>query len=117
MANVLSLSLQERIERLAAEWVAEQEDWDNETIDDIEEAVVDIGDRVARALLAEKLVRRLEPPAEPPPCPDCGGPSEAAGVRKRTLVTRRGKVPLTEAKYRCPKCRRHFFPSDPSAGH
>jgi hypothetical protein len=32
------------------------------------------------------------------------------------LITRRGELPLTEAKYRCPKCRRHFFPSDQSVG-
>ncbi len=111
------LSLEERVQSVIAEWLAEQPERKGETIDDIEEAGVNIGDMVARAMMAEKLVRHLEPPEEPPPCPDCGGPSQSAGVRKRPLLTRRGKVPLTEAKFRCPKCRRHFFPSDPSAGH
>ena len=110
------LSLEERVQGVVAEWMAEHQQCEGETIDDIEEAGVNIGDLIARAWMAEKLVGRLEPPEEPPPCPDCGGPSEAAGLRKRTLLTRRGKVPLTEAKYRCPKCRRHFFPSDPSVG-
>lgn len=115
MAN--SRSLEERVRSVIAEWLAEQPQREGETIDDIEEAGVNIGDLIARGMMAEKLVGRLEPPEQPPPCPDCGGPSRSAGVRKRLLLTRRGKVPLAEAKYRCPKCRRHFFPSDPSVGH
>lgn len=110
-------SLEERVQSVVAEWFAEQGECAGETIDDIEEAGVNVGDMIARALMAEKLVRRLEPPGKPPPCPDCGGASQSAGVRKRSLLTRRGEVPVTEAKYRCPKCRRHFFPSDPGARH
>src|SRR5205085_4078249 len=110
------LSIQERVRAFAAELLAEQAQRDDETIDDIEEAGVNLGDLVARAIMAEKLVRRLKDPPEHPPCPRCGRPSEPEKERHRKLLTRRGEVLLTEAKYRCPKCRRHFFPSDPSAG-
>lgn len=110
------LSIQARVQAFAAELLAEQAQRGDETIDDIEEAGVEIGDLVARAIMAEKLVLRLQDPPEHSPCPHCGRPSEPAKERRRKLLTRRGEVLLTEAKYRCPNCRRHFFPSDPSVG-
>lgn len=113
-------ALEERVQALVAELLAEEAALDlegrRENINDIEDAMVRIGDMVAREFGVEKLKRHTEHPPEHPPCPDCGHAGEHAGKLTRQLITRRGEVPLTEAKYRCPQCRRHFFPSDGSFG-
>jgi hypothetical protein len=36
--------------------------------------------------------------------------------RSREIITRRGKVPVAEAKHHCRKCRRDFFPADGAIG-
>jgi transposase-like protein len=73
--------------------------------------MVRIGDLVAGEFGRQKLARHTRHAPEDPPCPDCGHAGEHQGERTRAIITRRGEVPLTEAKYRCPKCRRLFFPS------
>lgn len=109
-------SREERIRMLVAEILAEEEAeghadrWEN--INDIEDQMIRIGDLVARECGIQMLTRHTGHVPEHPPCPDCGHPGQHAGGRARELVTRRGLVPLKEIKYRCPKCRRHFFPSD-----
>ena len=111
---------QERIKVLVAALLAEEEgegfDGKQENINDIEDAMVRIGDMVAREVGVQKLSRHTSRVCEHPACPDCGQAGEQAGESARELITRRGQVPLAEAKYRCPKCRRHFFPSDLGAG-
>ncbi len=98
---------------LAAE--AEEESGRPETIDDIENEMVALGDLVAREFAAQKLAQHTSRSAASPKCPQCGGTGVLVGRRSRELITRRGAVPLSEAKYRCPRCR-HFFPSDGSVG-
>ena len=58
-------------EMLAAE-LAEGGDDSHEDINDIENAMVEIGDAVAREFAVQKLARRTQRPAQPPPCPQCG---------------------------------------------
>jgi hypothetical protein len=105
----------ERLQAVVAEMLAaeEAEGWDDseENIDDIENAMIEIGDAVAREFGRRKLERRLREPPQPPPCPKCGHASECTGQHERRLLTRRGEVPTCEPKYYCPKCRRNFFPS------
>jgi len=103
------------VAELLADELAEEVDWQAENINDIEDGMVRIGDLVAREFGLQKLARHTGPVPEHPPCPDCGHAGKHQGERTRDVITRRGEVPLTEAKYRCPKCRRHFFPSDRSA--
>jgi len=115
------LERQARIKSLVAELLADEEaeglvDFEHETIDDIEDAMVRIGDAVAREVGVHKLARHTHQAGKPPQCPKCGQAGDHVGEQNRELITRRGKVPLSEAKYRCPKCRRHFFPSDLSVG-
>jgi predicted RNA-binding Zn-ribbon protein involved in translation (DUF1610 family) len=108
--------VQERIKALVAELLAEETTEElrgrPENINDIEDAMVRIGDMVAREFGTQKLAEHLGETAARSQCPDCGHEGVFVGDRSRDLITRRGPVPLTEAKYRCPKCRRHFFPSD-----
>lgn len=101
------------IQAVVAAWAAEElaEQGALLTMDDIENRMIEIGDAVAREYGATVLRHRLQAASQPPPCPQCGHASEFAGEHRRPLVSRRGQVPTSEPKYRCPKCRRHFFPS------
>jgi len=111
---------EERIKTLVAEILAEEEalalDGGLENINDIEDDMVRIGDMVAREIGTRRLARHTSQVCEHPQCPRCGSAGEHLGEQTRDLITSRGSVPVTEAKYRCPKCRRHFFPSDGNAG-
>jgi hypothetical protein len=113
-------AIEERVKALVAELLAEEEAEElggrPENINDIEDAMVRIGDMVAREFGMQKLAQHTSQVAAHPQCPHCGHEGVPVGERSRDLITRRGAVPLTEAKCRCPKCRRHFFPSDGSAG-
>ena len=110
----------ERVKALVAEILAEEEslglDGRRENIEDIEDEMVRIGDMVARELGMQKLARHTSKVCENPQCPQCGSPGELVGEQPRELITSRGLVPVIEAKCRCPKCRRLFFPSDRNAG-
>jgi Zn finger protein HypA/HybF involved in hydrogenase expression len=112
--------IEERVKALVAAVLADEAeeglDAKRENINDIEEQMVRIGDMVAREFGLQKLATHMSRPPGQPPCPDCGRAGEHQGERTRQVMTRRGEVPLTEAKYRCPKCRRLFFPSDHGAG-
>jgi hypothetical protein len=107
---------QERIKALVAALLAAEEgegsDVRGETIDDIERTMIRIGDAVAREVGVQKLARHTGDAGEPRPCPRCGQAGLYSQRRERRLISSRGPVPLTEATYRCPKCRRDFFPSD-----
>jgi transposase-like protein len=111
--------MEERVRELVTAVLAEEEEEGganrNETIDDIENAMVRFGDMVAREFGVQKLARHTGRGAEDEQCPCCGHAGVRVGERSRTVITRRGEVPVTEAKYRCPKCRRHFFPSNDQA--
>lgn len=113
--------IEERVKALVGELLAEEQSEGlngkaAENINDIEEAMVRIGDLVAREFGVQKLAACTSQPPENPQCPRCGHAGEPQGERTRQVITRRGEVPLTEAKYRCPKCRRLFFPSDHRVG-
>jgi hypothetical protein len=112
--------LEERVKALVAEVLADEAaqglDTRNENINDIEDAMVRIGDLVAQEFGLQKLAAHMSQPPGDPRCPHCGSAGSPQGERSRRLITRRGQVPLTETKYRCPKCRRLFFPSDHGFG-
>ena len=109
-------TIEERVKTLVAELLAEEKaDGQLENINDIEDGMVRIGDMVAREFGMQKLAAHTSQIPDNPRCPGCGHAGEHLGEQTRDLITRRGEVPLTEAKCRCPKCRRHFFPSDGSA--
>ena len=110
-------SIQERVRELVAEVLAEEKSAGHrENINDIEEAMIRIGDLVACEFGVRKLAAYTQELCTDPACPDCGHAGQHLGERTHELITRRGTVPVTEAKYRCPKCRRLFFPSDRTVG-
>jgi hypothetical protein len=107
---------QERIKALVAALLAEEAaeglDVQGETIDDIENTMIRIGDAVAREVGVQKLARHTGEASGPCPCPRCGQAGVYSKRCERELISSRGPVPLTEAQHYCPKCRRNFFPSD-----
>ncbi len=109
-----------RIKELVAAILTEEEaeglDVEHETIDDIENAMIRIGDAVAREVGVQKLAHHTGEASGPHSCPHCGQAGVYVKRRPRELITSRGQVPLTEAKYYCRKCRRAFFPSDDPVG-
>lgn len=110
----------DRVRALVAALLAEEQAAEKaagrETINDIEDAMVRISNLVAREVGIQKLAQHTDPERSEACCPDCGHVGEHVGKQDRELITRRGQVPLTEAKYRCRKCRRHFFPSEQGVG-
>lgn len=116
--------VEERVRELVAAVLADEaeegREGQRETIDDIENGMVRIGNLVAREFGLQKLAWHTAHAAadaeEEKRCPGCGHAGDRVGERSREVLTRRGEVPVTEAKYRCPKCRRYFFPSDGQVG-
>jgi len=90
--------------------------WEPETIGDIEDVMVRNGDLVAREVGVQKLARHTEK-VKDDRCPRCGRAGDRAEDRDREIITRRGTVPVSEAKYHCRPCRRDFFPSDGALGN
>lgn len=111
---------QARVQAFVREILAAEEtagfDGRGENINDIELGMIEIGNMVAREFGAQKLAAHASEVCEDPRCPRCGSPGKYLKEQTRDLITSRGKVPVTEAKYRCPKCRRLFFPSDLGIG-
>jgi hypothetical protein len=79
---------------------------------EIEDAGVQVGDAVACAVMQRALERQA---AETPitTC-RCGQTLENPTLEPHPLTTRRGEVGWNEPAGSCPRCRRAFFPSEPS---
>ena len=80
-----------------------------------EEWGVQVGDELARAATQQEVAEVTEKIDEAC-CPQCGQLARWKGHRKRRIETRRGAIHVPEPEYYCPRCRRAFFPGDPSFG-
>lgn len=84
------------------------------TFQQIEDGACELGDAVARAMMAESLAEQArEGPRELwACCPRCERPArQEEEVELRLLDTRRGEVLWQEPKHYCRHCRQSFFPS------
>ena len=81
-------------------------------LDDLENEVFALADRVSRrvaeSLLQEQANRLSQKEMF---CPCCQGELIPQPPRSRTLKLRRGEAEWEEPAWRCPSCRRDFFPS------
>ena len=78
-----------------------------------------LGDEIARQLIETQVRGQAEdwPEEELSKCPECGRPARKAPDQPRVLTTTRGDVGWNQRVANCTRCRRAFFPSEPSAGH
>ena len=78
-----------------------------------------LGDEMARQLIESNVQEQADdwPEEELGECPECGGPAHKAPDQPRVLTTTRGEVAWNERVGHCIRCRRAFFPSEPSVGH
>ena len=75
-------AIEERVKTLVAEMLAEEEALDQlGSINDIEDAMVRIGDLVAREFGVQALAAQTRPLSENPCCPECGHAGEHLGER------------------------------------
>ena len=77
-----------------------------------------LGDEIARQLIETQVRGQAEDWSEEElsKCPECGRPASQAPDQPRVLTTTRGDVTWKQRVANCPRCRRAFFPSEPSVG-
>jgi predicted nucleic acid-binding Zn ribbon protein len=77
-----------------------------------------LGDEMARQLIEINVQEQADGWSEEElgECPVCGGPARKAPDQPRVLLTTRGEVAWKQRVANCPRCRRAFFPSEPSIG-
>ncbi|GIW91961.1 MAG: hypothetical protein KatS3mg110_0931 [Pirellulaceae bacterium] len=87
---------------------------------EIEEFCCAIGDMVARELMRQSMaVQAQRVPTGEDVCPECGQSVDTPKdepFEPHVLDTCRGPVDWNEPKRYCRRCRRAFFPSEPSIG-
>jgi predicted nucleic acid-binding Zn ribbon protein len=87
-------------------------------VSDLEAIAGALGDEIARQLIEVNVAEQADdwPEEALGECPACGGPARKAPDEPRVLRTTRGDVAWGQRVLSCPRCRRAFFPSGPSAG-
>ncbi len=81
-------------------------------LDALESDVFGLADEISRRVaedLLQEQARRLS--KAPVACPTCQGELESKAPKRRVLLLRRGEAQWEEPVWRCPRCRRDFFPS------
>jgi hypothetical protein len=90
-----------------------------QTLDEIEQAVEEIG-QVMENELERRLLKHEEQPAIPEDnqtaCPHCGGWGRYRASEARQLITRHGEHTLVRRRYYCRRCRQGFVPLDRKLG-
>ena len=79
------------------------------SFDEMEEAVVEMGQRLQQILLGAAAEQR-QPMGKPGTCPECGTPMENKGLKRRHLKTSAGPVEFERERWACPGCRASIFP-------
>ena len=79
--------------------------------EEVEEAGVQVGDAVARAVMQQAMQRQAGTIRVEACC--CGTPLEPRDPEPRAMSTRRGEIGWNEPSGYCRRCRRAFFPSEP----
>lgn len=105
------------VERLSQDVFPDGMPW-GATFSELETIAAEVGDEVARRLLEAHLQRQAEDtPQQAQDCPLWGRPTSHAPEHPRAMSTTRGEVAWVEPGRYCPRCRRAFFPSEPSLGY
>jgi hypothetical protein len=89
---------------------------DTATLDQIEEAVADIGSAFQRDLQQRIADKRAKQPRDNRLACPCGGRATYKDMQTRTLITRHGRLPFRRPWYYCPGCKQGFSPLDRALG-
>ena len=79
-----------------------------DSFDEMEEIVVEVGERVQQAMLAAMAEQRQ--PSGAANCPKCGAQMRSKGLKKRQLKSSVGKVRFERERWTCPTCKTSLFP-------
>jgi hypothetical protein len=119
-ARSLSVELQSQLGRIAHQLGQEiyPEGLPRDTkFSDLETLAGVVGDEIARQIIETQVEDQAGGfDEELGECPECHGPARKAPDQPRVLATTRGEVQWKERVANCPRCRRAFFPSEPSVG-
>ena len=69
--------------------------------------------KVMMGNLLSGLVTDMNAVEVDPHCPECEGPLQNKGKKRREIVHREGQVQVERNYYYCPTCKRGFFPPGP----
>lgn len=85
---------------------------------ELETVAATLGDEIARQLIETQVRGQAEDWSEEEldECPECGGPASKAPNQPRVITTTQGDVGWDQRVRYCTRCRRAFFPSEPSVG-
>lgn len=84
-----------------------------QTLLEIENLAVEVGDEIARQLASGDLSKRSQEAAAQGPfrCPECGRTCAVETDREPLILQgRRGEIEYAEPRCHCRSCRRDFFP-------
>ena len=85
-------------------------------LNDLEREVFGLADRVSLRVAESLLQAQADHLDKKMACPCCHGELVKKPPRKRKLLLRRGEAEWGEPVWRCPSCRRDFFPSGSGDG-
>lgn len=89
---------------------------DKATLDQIEEAIQEIGKGVLPDLLEKLTQKRANKPRDNKIDCSCGGKARYRNLQARTLITRHGLLEWKRPYYYCDTCKKGFAPLDASLG-
>jgi hypothetical protein len=84
---------------------------------EIEDLACEVGDRIAREIVAQTLTRQAQAAGESHVCEVCGRekPPAPSVEEEVEVTTRRGKAKWKAPKAYCKRCRQAFFPASGKA--
>lgn len=107
----LKKKLKEHYDELIERVMGKQKGLDEISLEEIEEAALEIG-RVVQSAVTRELVEQSEAQerGKRPKCPTCGGRMRNKGYREKDLVTRSGEVRVKRKYWYCQRCESGIFP-------
>lgn len=86
-----------------------------QTLLEIEDLAVEVGDEIARQLASGDLAGRAQEAVAEQTCPDCGRVCAVEADHEPLILQgRRGEIEYSEPRCHCRSCRRDFFPDSES---
>lgn len=107
----LKKKLKEHYDELIERMIGKQRGADEISLEEIEEAALEIG-RAVQSAVTREMVEQSEAQerGKRPRCPTCGVKMRDKGYREKDLVTRSGEVRVKRKYWYCEECESGIFP-------